>query len=492
MPHRKTEMKKSNINSIVAGILLAGSLQQGARAQSSDAIIDKLVDKGILTVDEANDLRNQADKGYNTAHQVKTGLPDWVTTLRIGGDMRGRYDLISAEEATFTDRSRFRYRIRPFIIATIKDDFEVGLRLTSAEQAGGNNALGGDPISGNVTESGNGSKKFIYIDQAYGKWNAINSSLWNASFTVGKMENPFVLSDMVFDPDYTPEGFAQQFGFNAGEAHQLKLNLGEFSIQEVANSSADSFMLGAQIRVESTWNKRIATSIGLSGLTLTSKQNLNEPQATGTTLDTTVTPNVLRNTATANTLGTTTVPNVNGGNTRVWPSGALVYDYNPFVVDAAFTYTLDRAPLYNAAFPIRLAADYMQNPAAPGANEGYSVGITFGKSGKKGLWDLGYRYKYLEGDAWYEEVVDSDFGGLRRSGTAAGRAAYLPGTNVKGHIFKLNYSPYDSVTIGVTYFLAQLIDFNQNRLEVPPPGLNNFVPEHPEVSRLQVDVVWKF
>lgn len=45
-------------------------------AQSADALIDKLVEKGILTVKEANELREESDKGFTAAHSVKTGLPE--------------------------------------------------------------------------------------------------------------------------------------------------------------------------------------------------------------------------------------------------------------------------------------------------------------------------------------------------------------------------------------------------------------------------------
>jgi hypothetical protein len=175
------------------------------------------------------------------------------------------------------------------------------------------------------------------------------------------------------------------------------------------------------------------------------------------------------------------VPNVNSGNTRT--SGFLANNFNPYIADAAFTYTRESFWQYNAPFPIRLAAEYMNNPAAEQHNEGYSFGITVGKAGKKGLWELGYRWKHLEADAWYEEVVDSDFGGLRpatfSSGALNARAAYASGTNVEGHIFKAAYSPYDSITLGVTYILAELIANT-------PEGFED------DISRLQVDAIWKF
>ena len=416
-----------------------------AQGQSADALIDKLIDKGILTVDEAKELRDEAGKGFDSAYQIKSGLPDWVTSLRVGGDLRARYDMISADHPEFTDRHRFRYRVRPGIWATLWDNFEVGFRLTSGEPVGN---FGGDPISGNSTFQNNASKKFAYIDLAYASWTAVENSMWSSTLTIGKMENPWVFSDLVFDSDYTPEGFAQQFAFNLNEQHKLALNLGEFSLDELSGSSRDPWLLGGQFRLESKWTGQVATSFGIGALLITAEESLSEPPG-----------------------GTPAVPNVNTGNTR--SAGVLTEDYNPIIADGAFTYTLDDFWGYSAKFPIRLTAEYLNNPGADDENEGYSFGVTFGKSGKKGLWDVGYRWKHLESDAWYEEMVDSDTAALFPGVTA--RA----GTNIEGHVFRARYSPYDSLTIGVTYFLMERIT-----------GVTRELDE--ELNRVLVDAMWKF
>ena len=51
------------------------------------------------------------------------------------------------------------------------------------------------------------------------------------------MENPFVFSDLVFDPDYMPEGLAQQFGYAFSDKQSLKFMLGEFVLDEIGASS---------------------------------------------------------------------------------------------------------------------------------------------------------------------------------------------------------------------------------------------------------------
>jgi hypothetical protein len=452
---------------------LAALFALGAHAQSSDALLDKLIEKGILTVDEANELREDADKGFNSALQVKTGLPDWVTSMRIGGDFRGRYESFTSGDPRWSDRHRFRYRVRPGIFATIRDNFELGFRLTSSEPVGN---FGGDPISGNTSFQDNASKKFAYIDLAYAKWTAINNSTWSGAFTVGKMENPFTFSDMVFDGDYTPEGFAQQFALQLSNDHALKLNLGQFILDEINQSSGsqrasrDPYLLGAQLRLESTWNKHLATALGLGFVTITANESLGETPA-GPAIRV-VDVNGVTQTI-PGSAASSSVPNVNAGNSRT-PNGLLAHDFNPWIVDGAVTYTLESFPLYNAAFPIRVAAEYMQNPAADDENQGYSAGVTFGKAGKKGLWEVSYRWKHLEADAWYEEAVDSDFGTVN-----PGNGRYFSGTNVEGHIFKAAYSPFDSLTLGVTYFLTEPI-------AGVPAGYDE------SMGRLQVDAVWKF
>ena len=161
---------------------------------------------------------------------------------------------------------------------------------------------------------------------------------------------------------------------------------------------------------------------------------------------------------------------------------------SPIVADASLTYSLESFPLYKGAFPIKVGGEFLHNPAADSANSGYWAGIQFGKSGKKGTWDLSYRYKYLEGDAWYEEFVDSDFGAYYRSATAAplpNRATdgggYRAGTNVKGHVVRASYSPYNGFTLGTSAFFTELVE---NPFEAR--GIDS------GMTRLQVDASWKF
>src|SRR5436190_13726180 len=88
----RNQMKNKNIKWTAAGMLASIAFGTSALAQSSDALLDKLVEKGILTTKEANELKEETDKGFTTAYSVKSGMPDWVTALRFNGDFRGRYE----------------------------------------------------------------------------------------------------------------------------------------------------------------------------------------------------------------------------------------------------------------------------------------------------------------------------------------------------------------------------------------------------------------
>jgi len=396
-----------------------------AQAQSSDALIDKLVEKGLLTVDEANSLRDEADKDFAKAHSVKTGLPDWVSSLRFNGDLRGRYEGFFSSNPSFVDRNRARYRLRFGSTAVIQDDFEVGFRLASGEPSG---AFGGDPVSGNTTFSANGSKKFVYIDLAYAKWNPVHDQTWSVTTTVGKMENPFTFpSTLVFDKDFTPEGLSQEFGYAINDNQKLKWVSGGYAINEIGGSSHDPYLAASQLHLDSTWSKKIKSSAGIGVFAA-------------------LAGNIVPN---KSSLATDQIPDQQRGNTRD-ALGNPVAHFNPIYADASVTYLVDSFPLYTGAFPITVSGDFLHNPAYSKDNEGYTAGVTFGKSGKKKTWEVSYRYTALQSDAWFEEFTESDFGAFYEGTPVGGKSGYGAGTNVRGHTIKAGYSFNDAVTLNLT------------------------------------------
>jgi hypothetical protein len=446
-------MKKQKLGAALLAAAAGMTFAMIGHAQSVDALLDKLVDKGVLTVKEASELREESDKDFTKAYSAKTGLPEWVTSLKFNGDLRLRYDRITAEDTAFEPRNRFRYRLRFGYTAILKDDWEVGIGLTSTEQTGKDSSAA-DPISNNQSFGDNASKKAIGLDKAYVKWTPVNDATWTFNSTIGKFDNPFVFpSTILFDKDYTPEGIALEAAFRPNDKHTLRALGAAFILDEIAVDTDDPYLFGGQLRWEAAWSPKWQSALGGALLSILNEQ----------------------------TLTNGAIPNVGGGNTRVGPTGVLANSFTSIYADANLTYTFEHAPLYNAPFPITVGADYIHNLDADDDNTGYSFGVVIGKAGKKRLWEINYRYTDFQADAWFEEFVESDFGANYKYNTVnAGGSGYRSGTNVRGHWIKGTYNFYDSLSFSVAYFITDLIH--------NPPG----VAYDSGAGRLFVEAVWKY
>ncbi len=445
------KLKKQNHTKVAlfAGAAALMALTPNSHAQSSvDALLNKLEQKGILTVDEAKELKseNQMDSAadFNKAMNSKFQMPDWITSYKLYGDFRGRYDEQTTDSSAIVDRDRFRYRLRVGLTVDMKDNLEVGFRLGSGDNSTGSPS---NPLSNNQTMAGNASKKPLYIDTAYGRWTPVNDGTWMVAGTIGKMVQPFDASYMLFDPDYTPEGGALQISYKLNDKQSLRFNSAALVLDEIKSSSHDPFMYGGQLLWDAKWTSRIGTTLGISAYDIVNRGNLSTAYDTN--------------------LGNTLVP----GNT------AFMYNFNPIVGSGSVTYTLDRFPLYPGAFPIKLAGEYLYNPGAPNNNVGYWGGLTLGKSGKKGTWDISYRYQRLEADAWWDQIVDDDnAAAFPTSATTAGLAG---GTDVQGHLVKFNYSLADALTFTFTCYMNDLIN-------------NPFPGQKTDAMHIMADLMWKF
>jgi hypothetical protein len=392
-------------------------------------------------------------------------MPDWVTSYKLSGDFRARGEDFTSDNSSFADRTRFRYRLRAGLAITLKDDLEVGFRVTSGDTVGGFGTSTGNPLSNNSTFQDDFTKKFLFIDTAYGKWTAIHNDNWMLSMTFGKMDNPFQLTPMVFDSDLTPEGLAWQATYNINANNSITFIGAGFVLDEEKANARDPYLYGGQVIWKTKWTPKLESSAGIA----------------------------LFDIVNGNQLTTANVPYVNQGNTRTSSTTAsvLVYDYNPVVADASVTYKLDSFPHYAGAFPIKLAGEYMNNPGAPNSNKGYWGGITFGQAGHKQAWDVSYRYEYLQANAWYDQMVDDDNGAYYKNAPVGALAAgafsgasygWFAGTNIKGSLIKANYSITDALTLTFSCFINDLI--NQNPGGVAEPQNH--------AMHMMADLTWKF
>src|ERR1043166_6761563 len=111
-------MKQPSIKRLAGGLLVLGAYAGTLHGQSNDALLKKLVDKGILTTQEAAELKKESDAGFDKGYRTKSGMPDWVTAMRIYGDIRIRYESLTTDNDTpgasqpNKDRVGFRFRLR--------------------------------------------------------------------------------------------------------------------------------------------------------------------------------------------------------------------------------------------------------------------------------------------------------------------------------------------------------------------------------------------
>jgi len=260
---------------------------------------------------------------------------------------------------------------------------------------------------------------------------------------------------MVFDPDYTPEGAVLQSTIRFSDRQSISATGGALVLNEIAASSLDPYLYGGQVTWDSIWSPKVESSLGVAAFGIANKQNL--------------------------VTGAAGLQDNTSGNTRS-AGGLLLSDYNPIIGSASATYKLDSFPLYTGIFPIKIAAEFMDNPAIKTQNKGYWAGVTFGKSGTKHTWDLSYRYERLDANAWYEELVDDDNGVIYNTATPS----FLGGTNVKGHLVKFNYSVTDALTFSITCYVNDMV--NPNISKAGTAGTN---PKNNAVHAM-VDLMWKF
>lgn len=410
-------------------------------------------------------------------------FPKWASALRIYGDVRGRYegDFFPAgndQEHAYNfnaintgspydesksnnnfpplfnvtkDRERARIRARLGLTADLGDGFDLGFRIAS----GDSNA----PVSTNQTLGGSGgnfSKYNLWLDRAYLKYQPIDG----ADLAVGRFDNPFYSTELVWDRDLGFDGAAVRLkgellpGFTpffAGGAFPIYNTAFDLSAVSpdaapAKQTSHDKYLFGAQVGADVEVTDKIAAKLGAAYYDFNNVEGhlsspcfvLNASSVCDTDVDRPTfaqkgnTYRVLRNIfATAEN---------NNGTTNLFQYYGLATDYNVLALTGRLDLghfhpvhvTIDAEYVRNLAFDKEKISSIAvtnrgpgpaTNVAGPydGGNEGYMAFVTVGYQKLDALWDWNFHagYKYLESDAVVDAFADSDFG--------------LGGTNLKGY-----------------------------------------------------------
>ena len=395
-----------------------------ALASETDALLNKLVEKKLLTAEEAQEVRNDMAKESGPAAKMAEAdtkdvvkkMPggSWLDTVKWGGDLRLRH------ETQFRDpqitRNRERFRLRYGFKATPTPPLEIGVLMGTGTS--------GDPISNNQTFTNTFDKKAIFIDKAYAKYTP-----WSwVSAIGGKMDNPFLYTDMVWDPDTTPEGVALQLK-SPQTIPVLREwlpvrpfgNFGAFPLNELNTTKGHPAVYGAQGGAD--------IDLPFFGMSFQPSVGYYDYQGIKNQVVTNVTS------ASAGAAGNTTF---SSGGTR------FAYDYN--IVDFLGRLTLPDV----VGQPVVFTGDYAMNIAkSPTANSSvpdemdnigaWQAGVEVGKVTEKfGSLKGFYFFKHLEQNAVFGPLTDSDFGG--------------GGTNHFGHIFGVQMGLNKWASVGLKYF----------------------------------------
>lgn len=467
----------------LAGGILAAPLP--ALPQSADALLNKLVQKGILTEKEAKEVMSESIQ-TNQASASKWKINDAIKNIQLFGDVRFRYEYRGADNAPGTGstkddyfRERFRYAVRVGIKGDLFDNFYYGLRLETSTNPRSPWATFGDDT--NPTPSAKNSDG-IGIGQAYLGWRPTD---WY-EMTVGKMPMPLYITPLVWDSDINPEGAVEKIKFSLGDV-DLFANFGQFLYQDAnpdsAFPSSDTFMLawqlGATVKLTKDINFKVApviynyTGIGQSN----SLSLLNQPFV-GEGLNGV---NVGVNTNYANAIHF----NQNGiNNLLVLEVPAelnfKVAKYNARVFgDFAYNFQGDdRARAAAAAAgPTILSHAYTGQDKAYQVGAGFgNLGLVYGQTSKKNTWEARAYWQHVEQYALDVNLIDSDF--------FEGRA------NMEGVYTAFAYSITDGIIGTVRYGYA-----NRINKELGTGGSNLDMPILNPVKQyhlVQLDVTWRF
>lgn len=305
----KKTVSAATLCGLVATLSATLPAQAGERQElealraTTQAILDALVEKGILAKDAADKLVQQAEaKGREQAQAMAqeeanvvrvpyipevvkreireqlrqevvaqareerwgdvNAVPEWVGRLKWEGDLRVRHqtDLFADGNAAGTtfvgapyglgtasspintqeDRDRVRVRGRLGLLAKVSDSVSAGFRLTTGDTS--------DPVSTNRSLGTGFNKYSLVLDRAYFKAEPRD---W-VSVTGGRLPNPFVSTDLVWDDDLNFEGLAATFKPWPHESMQAKpfFTVGAFPLQEVESSATnlakDKWLYAAQ------------------------------------------------------------------------------------------------------------------------------------------------------------------------------------------------------------------------------------------------------
>lgn len=436
-----------------------------------------------------DDLRTEVMKqAYEEKWAAPRTFPTWVTNMRLFGDVRMRYqndsypagnditgglynfnaintgspfDLYGynypPEYNADKSRNRLRLRARAGAEVDLGEGFTVGLRIGTGDTNSpvtANQTLGG-ANSTTANQGGNFSKYSIWLDRAFIKYEAACPLDTNLSAMVGRFDNPFFSTKMIWADDLGFDGALLQAKYKCLECVTPFFTAGAFPVyntdfnfatnQPAKFSSQDKwlegFQLGTDIKISRDWSAKGAVAYymyqGVEGelsspFTPLSTADIGDTDARRPTFaQRGNTYMKLRDivATSANNYGTSYQYQYFGLATpfrELALTGQVDYSgFDPFHV------ALTGEAVKNLAYDWKSINRIAVNNCGPdtsdgrlglyeGGDLGWLLNLNFGTPAlqKRWDWNVNVGYRYVESDAVIDGFCDSDFGG--------------GGTNLKG------------------------------------------------------------
>ncbi|MDX2226263.1 MAG: putative porin [Verrucomicrobiae bacterium] len=420
-----------------AAILLPGL----AHAQfQNEALVEALVKKGVLTYQEAEDIKKETFDEYKSTGGGKLDINKGVSKLRLYGDFRGRYEwqettaANSSSNTTPANNWRARIRVRVGADYDLKEGMKAGVRIATGDR-GGTDA---DQRSTNWTLGNGFGSANIYLDKAFASIDFVKyfkgEDLWldKIEFGGGIVDNPLVKSNLTWDSDINPNGayatFNKKWEYDGAELTPfftsglflLQDNLGApFVAPNGENNDAwfTTYQLGLKTKLD---NKDTFTIALTQYYWLNQSRNgdLTNIRATGI------------NQGQADTIQANG-RFVSGGQNTFNNTRSLNY------LTGYADYRFHNLP-WDDKLPLTLWTEHVYNWAAGKANYAVQAGAMFGELKKKGDYEVGAYWNFIERNSVFDAFTDSDFS----NGSV----------NRQGYVVKAGYAFTDFATLNFTWF----------------------------------------
>jgi hypothetical protein len=515
----------------LAAALCCGAFLTAAPVRAQDsALLDALVKKGVLSDQEAEDIRADEEKDYSSTAASKINLSSSIKSITFYGDLRLRYELRDgttpagltgqngvASNGGSQDRNAWRYRLRFGFKGDLYDNFFYGVRVATnpTYDRSGNVTLGHSDDAGIFGKGYSG----IAVDQVYLGWKPTS----DITLEGGQIVNPLYTTNLVWDDNLNPTGAAEMYDHTFdnglevfGTAGQWVLSSGEGNgitntiLGQSGNGASNpsnynnTFMFAEQVGFKYKFDDNTSIKAAATLYTYTGQDAESSASVGGYYSSSPLNFSSGNNSPTFDNgpfVGAAAAPvtNETGENALEIIEVPAEFDFKAFGVPMRFfgdvAYNIEGQQRADDARQAILTdnqggmtgastAAFQAQPTVAGVLQGgksleddiaYQVGYEAGVLKKKGDWQTRLYWQSTGYYALDPNLVDAD--------------VFNAATNLQGVVVQGSYNWTDGITSTLRYAHATRVD---NRLATPNVTQDLTLGDISSYNLFQADLQWKF